>query len=120
MLVRAPIPARDAPAASKEERGPSITVRYRNLQNSKKRLELDLMVILNERQQNKLAFERDFKAVEEVLARKGVPPIVRETLVTLLGNEDDVNAGSSAGRGEGDCHKQLLISKQIFRLRVRH
>lgn len=47
------MPALGALAVSKEQRGPLLNVESRELLNSKKRMGLDLIVILKERQEQK-------------------------------------------------------------------
>lgn len=97
--VRIFVPAQAAPTANKEERGPSLTMQLRDLANCKGRMILDLMVILNERQQQKWAFERKLKAAEAVPGRRGVPPTVRELPVVVLHDSDDVKPGLHAVEG---------------------
>lgn len=97
--VRAPLPAQSASMISTKERGPSLTVALCDLPNFGGRMGLDLMVILKERQQQKRVLERELKAAESALARKGFLPILRETLVVVLDDEDDVKSGKPAVGG---------------------
>lgn len=64
------VSAWDAPAVSKEERDPSHMVQSMDLPYSKMRMGMDLIVILNERQQKKWAFERESNAADAALAHR--------------------------------------------------
>lgn len=91
----------------------------RNLPNFEKMLCLDFSVILEERQEQEYASERELNAVETAPIRKGARPTVSATSIVVLDDEDYVNSGSSSV-ADGDNCKHVLILKQMFRLWVRH
>lgn len=70
--VWAPVPGRGAPAASEERHGISHTVDLRDFLEIERRLGLDLMVILKERQQQqKFSLEWELKTAEAAPVWKG-------------------------------------------------
>lgn len=95
-LVRAPVPSHGAPAISDEQLGPSLLVELSNLPKLKVRLDLDMIIILKKRQQQKWTFERNLKAPELRITpeRKEVLPTVKNVSVVVLNNDDIANLGS--------------------------
>lgn len=61
---RAPVPARGATAPREEEHVPSFTKELQDLLDSERRMDLDSMVILMNRQHEKWALVRELKAAE--------------------------------------------------------
>lgn len=62
--VWSPVPARGTPTVSKVKCSPLRLEASMNLPNSKVRMGLDVMVILNERQPQKWTLEREMKATK--------------------------------------------------------
>lgn len=80
---------------------------------------LDMILILTELQQHKWEFESKLRASETALERKLALLTVREASVVVMENDDDANSGPQIV-DYGDSRKQLVILKQVKRVRVRH
>lgn len=97
--VWAPILERGVLAVKKDVCGPSLPKESWDLPNFKKKLGLDLMALMKERQQQKWPVESELKATEAASAEKGVLPSVSKTFIVELDYEDVVKSGLDAVEG---------------------
>lgn len=87
----APVQAQGAPAVGKEKCVSSPTVELRDFLNLEGKLGLDTMVLWEEQQKQKCAFERNVKGMKAEPARKEAQPTVSEISAIVFDNESNVD-----------------------------